>query len=341
MTIFNAWLKIIGLFISLLYISPVFAERDIADYIELPQAQLKQLELNNFKVLGLVELKQNAGPEFPLMEFSAVAWDNDEQLLILLSDRGYVIHTKPEFKNNRFIDLDFISYHYLKDKKGKKLLHKSADSEGLALMNGNNGIKGDTEFIISFERKPRIVQFSSTGQFIAKHSLNNPLSDINNYAGANKALEAITLHKTFNIITGPERPLQLSNSNRLSLHTLNNESWQFTPDNETYGSLVGLTTLPDNRLVALERIFSSIFAGVSNAIHLITLDLDSIKTEKIASLDPSASYLNDNFEGITWHKDKRFFMVSDDNDSLLQRSLLVYFEIPTLDVTKNNTNNND
>jgi hypothetical protein len=330
MTIFNTWLKIIGLFISLLYLSPVFAERDIADHIELPQAQLQQLELNNFKVLGLVQLKQNAGSDFPLMEFSALAWDNDEQQLILLSDRGFIVHTKPEFENDRFIDLDFIAYHYLKDIKGKKLRHKSADSEGLALMNSNNGIQGDTELIISFERKPRIIQFSSTGKFIAKHSLNNPLSDINNYAGANKALEAITLHNTFNIITGPERPLNASKNNQLSLHTLNKKSWQFTPDNETYGSLVGLTTLPDNRLIALERIFSSIFAGVSNAIHLITLGQDSIKTEKIASLAPSASYLNDNFEGITWHKDNHFFIVSDDNDNLFQKSLLVYFEIPNL-----------
>ena len=332
MTIFNTWLKIIGLFSSLLYLSPVLAERYIADYIELPQAQIQQLELNNFKVLGLVQLYQNAGSDFPLMEFSALAWDNDEQQLILLSDRGFIVHTKPQFKNGRFIDLNFIAYHHLKDSKGKKLRHNSADSEGLALMNANNGIQGDTELIISFERKPRIAQFSNTGKFITKHPLNNPLSDINNYAGANKSLEAITHHNTYNIITGPERPLHVSNSNQLSLHTLNKESWQFTPDNETYGSLVGLTTLPDNRLVALERIFSSVLAGVSNVIHLITLDKDSIKSEKIASLDPSASYLNDNFEGITWHKDNRFFIISDDNDNFFQKSLLVYFEIPKLSV---------
>jgi len=334
MTIFNNWLRVIGLYTSLLYLSPVFAERDIADYIELPQAQLQQLELNNFKVLGLVQLKQNAGPDFPLMEFSALAWDNDEQQLILLSDRGFIVHTKPEFEYDRFINLVFIAYHHLQDNKGNKLRHKSADSEGLALINADNGIQGDTELIISFERKPRIVQFSSTGKFIAKHSLNNPLSDIDNYAGANKALEAITIHNTFNIITGPERPLQVSNSNQLSLHTLNNESWQFTPDNEAYGSLVGLTTLPDNRLIALERIFSSVFAGVSNAIHLVTLNQGSIRAEKIASLDPSASYLNDNFEGITWHKKNHFFIISDDNDNFFQKSLLVYFEIPKLSVKK-------
>lgn len=341
MTIFNAWLRIIGLFISLLYLSPVFAERDIADYIELPQVQLQQLELNNLKVLGLVQLKQNAGADFPLMEFSALAWDNDEQQLILLSDRGFIVATKPEFKKGRFVDLDFMSYHHLKDKKGKKLRHKSADSEGLALINSNNDVKGDTELIVSFERKPRIIQYSTTGQFISKHPLNNSLSDIKNYIGANKALEAITLHNTFNIITGPERPLRASNNNQLSLHTLNNKSWQFAAYNEDYGSLVGLTTLPDNRLVALERIFSSVFAGISSALHLITLTPDTIHVKQLSKISPSASYFNENYEGITWHKDKRFFMISDDNDSLLQRSLLVYFEILNLDDTKQSTDNHD
>lgn len=95
--------------------------------------------------------------------------------------------------------------------------------------------------------------------------------------------------------------------------------------------MVGLTTLPDNRLITLERIFSSIFGGLSNAIHLITLGEDTIKAKKIVSLAPSASYFNDNFEGISWHKENRFFMISDDNDNIFQKSLLVYFEIPDLD----------
>ena len=41
------------LFLFLTYTGQVTAERDIGNYIDLPQAQLQQLELNNFKVLGL------------------------------------------------------------------------------------------------------------------------------------------------------------------------------------------------------------------------------------------------------------------------------------------------
>jgi hypothetical protein len=319
------------LFLFLTYTGQVTAERDIGNYIDLPQAQLQQLELNNFKVLGLIQLAQDAGQDRPLMEFSGLAWDHDENSLIILSDRGFLIHTKPIFSNGKLIEIKLLSYHHLRDKNGKKLKYTAADSEGLALINSKNNIIGDTELIISFERQPRIIRYANDGTFIADEPLNNELNDIKNYAASNKALEAVTIHNQFNIITGPERPLKSQHDNLLSLHTLEKETWYFTPDSENYGSLVGLTTLPDNRLITLERIFSSIFGGLSNAIHLITLGEDTIKAKKIVSLAPSASYFNDNFEGISWHKENRFFMISDDNDNIFQKSLLVYFEIPDLD----------
>lgn len=334
MMLFQHYRRIILLFLFLTFTGQVIAERDIGNYIDLPQDQLQQLELNNFKVLGLLQLKQHAGQGYPLTEFSGLAWDHDEDTLIILSDRGFLIHTNPVFANGRLIALKMLSYHHLKDKNGKILKYTATDSEGLALINSKNNIIGDTELIISFERQPRVIRYATDGTFIADEPLNNELDAIKNYAGANKALEAITIHKKFNIITGPERPLKSTDNNLLSLHTLDKEVWYFAPDNKDYGSLVGLTTLPDNRLIALERIFSSIFGGVSNAIHLITLGQDSIKAKKIASLEPSASYFNDNFEGISWHKENRFFMVSDDNDNIFQKSLLVYFEIPELDDKK-------
>lgn len=331
MMLFQHYCRIILLLICYTYAGQVIAERDIGNYIDLPQDQLQQLEQNNLKVLGVLQLDQDAGQDYPLMEFSGLGWDHDEDTLIILSDRGFLIHTKPIFANGQLIDLKMMSYHHLHDENGKKLKHTAADSEGLALINSKNNIIGDTELIISFERQPRVIRYATDGTFIADEPLNNELSDIKNYASANKALEAITIHKQFNIITGPERPLKNNPDNLLSLHTLNKKAWYFTPANEDYGSLVGLTTLPDNRLVALERIFSSIFGGVSNAIHLITLGQDSIKAKKIASIDPSTSYFNDNFEGITWHEKNRFFIISDDNDNIFQKSLLVYFEIPDLD----------
>ncbi len=328
------WSRIILLFFCLTYLSHASAERVIGDYIDLQKSQLLQLEQNNFKVLGLVQLRQNAGPDFPLMEFSGLAWDHDQKQLIILSDRGFIIHTTPIFENNRLVGLTLNSYHFLKDKNGKKLKYNLSDSEGLALNNAKNNIDSDTELIVSFERIPRIIKFTVEGDYISQYPLANNLDDIKNYAGANKSLEAITLHPKFKIITGPERPLKNTSNNNLSLHTINNDVWHFKPESEDYGSLVGLTTLPDSRIVALERIYTNVFTGVSSVLHLITLDADSIHEEQLSKLNPSASYFNENFEGITWHKDNRFFMISDDNDNIFQRTLLVYFEIPSLGTQK-------
>ena len=47
----------------------------------------------------------------------------------------------------------------------------------------------------------------------------------------------------------------------------------------------------------------------------------------MAVFDTSQGWLLDNFEGLARHREQRFFMVSDDNRSALQSTLLVYFEL--------------
>jgi hypothetical protein len=52
-----------------------------------------------------------------------------------------------------------------------------------------------------------------------------------------------------------------------------------------------------------------------------------LKPETIVKLDSVEGYHVDNFEGLTRHQGNRFFMISDNNDLFVQRSLLMYFEI--------------
>lgn len=329
MMLFKYLGKNILLFLCLVYSSFITAEQSIGDRLTLAPTQLKYYEQNNFKILGVLQLESNISSEYRLIELSGIAWDNDQQNLIILSDRGFIIHAKPVFKRNKLIDLQLTSFYPLLDANGKKLKHTATDSEGLALINSKNNRYNDTELLISFERKPRVVRYTTEGKLISNVPINNELNDIKNYEGANKALEAITLHDQFNIITGPEQPLK-KNNNLLSLNNLNDKQWLFKADNENYGSLVGLTTLPNNQIIALERSFPGIFAGVTNIIKLLTLDSASLKQETLVKLQPGDGYFNENFEGISWHKKNRFFMISDDNDNPFQRTLLIYFEIPSL-----------
>jgi hypothetical protein len=331
---FMYWDRKVLLFLCLIYSHFLAAGQSIGNVLTLTPAQLEYYEKNNFKILGVLQLESNPATNYRLTEFSGIAWDNDQQNLIILSDRGFIIHAKPIFNNNELIDIELLSFYQLEDKFGKKLRHSTSDSEGLALINSKNNQYNDTRLIISFERKPRIIRYTTEGKFISNEPINNVLNDISNYKSSNKALEAVTLHKQFKVITGPERPLN-SNDNSLSLHTLGDKQWLFKPYNENYGSLVGLTTLPNNKIIALERIFPGIFAGISNVIHLITLEANSLKQEILLKLQPEDGYFNENFEGISWHKKNHFFMISDDNNNPFQRTLLIYFEIPELGKTKN------
>lgn len=316
-------------FLCLFYPGYTTADQSIARPIHFTSSQIENLQKKNFNLLGALQLESAVSPDQRLMEFSGIAWDNDEQSLLLLSDRGFIVHSKPVFTGNKLTDLSFISYHRLLDKKGKALRYKPSDSEGLALINSNNNRHNDTELLISFERIPRVLRYTTDGKFLSQEKINNELNDIKNYKSENKSMEAITLHEQYKIITGPEQALDKNAS--LSLHNLNDKEWSLSSESNQYSSLVGLTTLPNNQLIALERIFPGVFAGVTSIIHLITLNNDSIKQQRLVKLNPEDGF-NENFEGISWHKDKRFFMISDDNDNIFQRSLLIYFEIPELDI---------
>ncbi|MGB1799213.1 MAG: esterase-like activity of phytase family protein [Gammaproteobacteria bacterium] len=316
-------------FLCLSYSGYATADQSIARPLQLTSAQIENLQKKNFNLLGALQLKSAVSPDQRLMEFSGIAWDNDEQSLILLSDRAFIVHAKPVFTENKLTDLLFTSYHRLLDKKGKALRYKPSDSEGLALINSRNNLNNDTELLISFERVPRVLRYTTDGKFLSEEKINNELNDIKNYESENKSMEAITFHEKYKIITGPERALDKNST--LSLHNLDKKEWLFSAESKEHSSLVGLTTLPNNQLIALERIFPGVFAGVTNIIHLITLNDDSLEQQRLVKLNPEDGF-NENFEGISWHKDNHFFMISDDNENLFQRSLLLYFEIPELNI---------
>jgi hypothetical protein len=53
----------------------------------------------------------------------------------------------------------------------------------------------------------------------------------------------------------------------------------------------------------------------------------TLAVETLVNLDTGKGFQIDNFEGIARHQGKRFFLISDNNDFFLQRTLLLYFEL--------------
>ena len=95
---------------------------------------------------------------------------------------------------------------------------------------------------------------------------------------------------------------------------------------------MALECLPDGDVLVLERDFTTIalrFVITLRRVHLPkkTPADATLKSEVVAVLDSADGLTVDNFEGLTRHRGNRFFMISDNNDVFLQRTLLMYFEL--------------
>jgi hypothetical protein len=280
------------------------------------------LALENIEIKGM-----------KLNELSGLAWDKDEDLLYAVSDNGVLFHLRLAITKNTLNRAVLVSAYPLKNDKGGLLVLK--DSEGLAILKGNNGIKGDSELLISFERKPRIALFTSKGKLLRDYTLPIVLQNIKNYYEPNKALEAVTIHPKLGILTAPEWPLKLGQktSNFLqgkykhSIFALDGKQWKIAAYPALNSGIVALETLEDGSLLVLERAFVSIFQPFIISLRRVWLSDNGNKVQQVAIFDSTKGWKVDNFEGLTHHKGKFFFMVSDDNNSSLQRTLLSYWEL--------------
>ena len=123
------------------------------------------------RLLGAVELPYEQIADQPLVELSGLAWDNDDEVLYALSDHGVLFHLTPVFAAGALVDAKVTHAFPLPGSDGKRLRGRSTDSEGLAILDGRNGIKGDAVLLISFEREPRVNRYSPVGNFVERHDL--------------------------------------------------------------------------------------------------------------------------------------------------------------------------
>jgi len=267
-----------------------------------------------------------------LNELSGLAWDEDEDLLYAVSDNGVLFHLRLVITKNTLTKAVLLSAYQLETDKGELLALR--DSEGLAIMKGNNSVNGDSELLISFERKPRIARFTPKGELLGDYTLPVALQDIKNYYEPNKALEAVTIHPRFGILSTPEWPLKgqktrdfLPGEYEHSIFALDgNKQWQIPAYPALNSAVVALEALDDGSVLVLERAFVSIFQPFIISLRRVWLSDDSSEVEQVAVFDSTKGWQVDNFEGLTHHRENFFFMASDDNNRNLQRTLLSYWE---------------
>lgn len=302
-------------------------------YSILPQGKDTQISENfmQIKLLGSLRIKSLKINSLKITELSDLAWDEDEQLLYAISDEGLLYHLQLSLKDGKLEGVKVLFATTLKSSNGKKLRGKYSDSEGLAIIKGNNGVKGDSKLIISFEHKPRIAYYSPSGAFVKAVKIPKILRKKKYYRSKNKALESVTLHPKYGILTASEYPQKKYPKDYQTLYSSTGKIWHFPASQATNSAITGLEVLENGDVLVLERAYQNPIIPININLRRIKLDQCNKKheceTQVIASFNGADGWLLDNFEGLTHLRGNKYLMVSDDNKNPLQKTILVLFEI--------------
>ncbi len=283
------------------------------------------------QMMGSLALKASTFNSIPVHELSGIAWDEDEKLLYAVSDEGLLYHLTLTLRNNKLSDLSVIFATQLKDVNGLPLSGKYDDSEGLSLINANNGKKGDSELIISFEKKPRIARYSPKGTIVANVRTPKKIHKKKYFRHKNKALESVAVHPKYGIITAAEYPLSSHPLTEQTIYSSKGKQWHFAASKEKNSSITGLEILPNGDALILERAYSSPLVPIDIKLRRVKLEQcdkkQFCKTETIASFNGADGWLLDNFEGLAHIRGNQYLIVSDNNKSLFQKTIFMLFKI--------------
>ncbi len=301
-----------------------------ADVISRPVAYYTGEEnRDGISVLAAFELDDEADDGSPISGLSALAWDEDNKLLYAVSDRGWLHHLKLHFDGrNQLAEIDRLASYQLRDLKGEPLEGKWRDAESAFVLNADNGIPDDTLIVIGFERSPRIVCYRTDGVQRDRYRLPKQLSKKKKFHKPNDMFEAVTSHKNLGVMLIPQKPLKGRDINAL-YRIEGTGQWDYKMEDERGNSMSALEALPDDSLLAMERAWDSMFFRIVITLKQIRINGDQLSVERIARMSSTEGWLLDNFEGLAHHSGNRFFIVSDDNQNPLQRTLLYYIELET------------
>ena len=285
--------------------------------INLFPTDLENISLNKLKFVSGVEIKSNH-PDFGGLSGLII---NEDKSLIAVGDQGIWLTGKIKIdENGKLVEIIDGRLGHLKGKKNNPLymLGKSyTDAESIEHYNN--------KFLVSFERKHRILIFNNT------FSHSEIFYDRIKYLDLpdNGGIEAMAPLKNNSIFFLSENLIHpddkiagyLLSDNRLKkVYVKKNGSFKPTD----------MSSLSDGNILLLERSFSPV-KGASARISVIKYE--DLKPNSIilpSTLDTlKPPMVVDNFEGISFLKlndgGYYIFILSDDNFNFLQKTLLYQF----------------
>lgn len=282
-----------------------------------PYVTLSQIGIPNMSPTGI-----------QVSELSALAWDQDEQLLYALSDKGILFHFRIKVEKNKILSADVVYAVHLLPNEDSAALHREFDTEGLALNNANNGLLGDTELIAASERTHHLIYLTPVGEILRKLDVFSPLDNSLGYQGVNKGLEAIAYHADHGVLTAPEVPLKGRPQWMHSIYAAQGE-WSFLKYSKE-SRLKAIEVLPDGNLMVLERTkpkFASAKKSYLTNLQYVNLR-DCLPGKPCqASKMTVLPKVTDNIEGLAYMNERQFLMVSDHSGENAQGGKLLFVTI--------------
>lgn len=285
--------------------------------------------IEGVRLLGALQLRDATLDGIKVGELSGLAWDTDAERLYAVSDMGSVVHLAPRFDSGYLTGLELLAAHPLTRPDGQPVTEEHADSESMALRFGNDGIADNAELLVAFERLPRLERFRPDGTYLGEIPLPDPLADATRYETRNRMLEAMTEHPRFGQVYGLERPLKDTDPAQFTLYASAGDNITFEPLDAKHSNITALETTPAGDLLFIERRYINVFRPILFALRRIRI-ADAAEpgpVEDVIIFKSSEHWHIDNFEGLAHHEDNRYFIVSDDNRSPIQTTLLLYVEV--------------
>ena len=278
-------------------------------------------------LLGSIALNSSKVNGIPMVELSDIAWDSKSQTLYGISDNAYLYVIKIKLSNNKLLNANVINAVKLKGADKKLLRGANGDSEGLDIIRRNNSV----ELIISFEGNSRVDRYNTRGEYIGNIALPKKIANKRNYRHGNKALESVAVHPKYGVITAAELPLKANSINTQTVYSQHGKEWNFPRYKAAESSITALEVLGNGDILVLERAFSGIFQPLVISLRQLQVNKcdrnNNCPIKDIAVFSSAKGWNMDNFEGLTQLSGNRYLMVSDDNKSPLQQTLMMMFKI--------------
>ncbi|WP_020593177.1 esterase-like activity of phytase family protein [Kiloniella laminariae] len=247
----------------------------------------------------------------------------DGRGILAITDKGFWFKGRLGYSSDgNLLNLSRGILSSLHDTAGGALTRKKdRDSESLA-MSENGAV------YVSFERKHRILLYESP---LATKAEAIPFPEALEDAGKNRGIEAMTELPGGCLLVLAERQQP---DGLLEAYLWDQESWQsLTLQANSKGLLpTGLAMTPDGDLLLLERSFSFL-GGFASSLRIFPAEEIRpgyiMKGRVLANFDGEQAM--DNLEGISSRRGEKgetlVYLLSDDNLSMAQQTLLVMFEL--------------